>query len=397
MAKSGESKVRIFFIGAIFLVFFVLSCGGGDGTSQDGTSQDGNNTNCGTSNETYSAAGTDNSAVVADGTTKNLTNPTITSDSQTSSQDNSSFYGLNAAVLAKNGGQITITCGSVTTTGEGANGVFSTGTGSFVFLSHVKISCTGGGGHGVDATQAATMTLENVEISTAGAHGAAIATDRGGGTITVTGGKMTTSGTDSPGIYSTGTITVTGAVISATGSEAAVIEGANFITLTDTTLSAAKGTRDRGLMIYQSMSGDAQGTKGTFTMTGGSFTWPETTGPAFYITNSTGVMTLKGVDFLQRFCLHILPRRFVRIRHYGLLSTCHKELLRQLQLSFGIIVPKRIEKKNWKMICREHLNYDPDLCPHCGKGKMVTIERLLPGRSPPIEINLMLSLNCKIS
>jgi hypothetical protein len=116
-----------------------------------------------------------------------------------------------------------------------------------------------------------------------------------------------------------------------------------------------------------------------------------------YRDNKKKVMTLKGVDFLQRFCLHILPRRFVRIRHYGLLSTYHRSLLRQLQCSFGIIVPEKIEKKNWKEICRVHLNYDPDLCPNCGKGKMATIERLLPNRSPPIKINLMLNLNCQIS
>jgi hypothetical protein len=111
----------------------------------------------------------------------------------------------------------------------------------------------------------------------------------------VTRGTATASGQDSPGIYSTGSISATGATISATGAEAAVIEGANSITLTNTVLSGAKGTRDRGLMIYQSMSGDAQGTQGTFTMTRGSFTWPSTTGPAFYVTNSTGVITLKTV------------------------------------------------------------------------------------------------------
>jgi hypothetical protein len=47
------------------------------------------------------------------------------------------------------------------------------------------------------------------------------------------------------------------------------------------------------MMIYQSMSGDATGAKGTFTMTGGSLTGTDATGPLFYITNSTGTITLK--------------------------------------------------------------------------------------------------------
>jgi hypothetical protein len=104
-----------------------------------------------------------------------------------------------------------------------------------------------------------------------------------------------------------------------------------------------------------------------------------------YRDNREKIMQLSGTEFLRRFCQHILPRRFVRIRHYGLLSTSHRGDLRQLQSELGIIVPVGKEKRNWKEICREHLNYDPDLCPHCGKGKMLTIERLLPGRSPPID------------
>ncbi|MGZ4702937.1 MAG: hypothetical protein ACXV98_17145, partial [Ilumatobacteraceae bacterium] len=64
-----------------------------------------------------------------------------------------------------------------------------------------------------------------------GANSAAVATDRGGGTITVTGGSATTSGQDSPGLYFTGVLDVTGMTIVATGSECAVIEGSNSITL----------------------------------------------------------------------------------------------------------------------------------------------------------------------
>ncbi len=99
--------------------------------------------------------------------------------------------------------------------------------------------------------------------------------------------------------------------------------------------------------------------------------------------NKEKIMPLSGAEFLRRFSMHILPKRFVRIRHYGLLSTSKRKLLRQVQQSFGISVPQTIEKKNWKQICREHLNFNPDVCPRCGKGIMVTIEMLLPGRSPP--------------
>jgi hypothetical protein len=145
------------------------------------------------------------------------------------------------------------------------------------------------------ATNGGALMLTDVDITTAGGSSSAIATDRGGGTITVTGGTVIVSGQNSAGIYSTGVITVSNGMFTATGAEAAVIEGANSITLTNTTLSSSKENK-WGVMIYQSMSGDADGTRGIFTMTGGSLAYTATSGPLFYVTNSTGVITLKGVN-----------------------------------------------------------------------------------------------------
>jgi hypothetical protein len=246
--------------------------------------------------QTYAATKTDESAVlVSNGGNLTLSNSTITSSGDSSSTDNSSFYGLNAGILAQSGSKITLSNIKVTTSGSGANGIFASGTGSSITMFKVTIHATGEAGHGVMATQGGSLTLTDVDISTTGTHSGAIATDRGGGTITVAGGTVITSGQDSPGIYSTGNITVSGGKISATGSEAAVIEGGNTITLNDTNLSSTKEGK-WGVMIYQSMSGDAEGTKGTFTMTGGSLDYTSTIGPLFYVTNSTGVITLKDVN-----------------------------------------------------------------------------------------------------
>jgi len=105
-----------------------------------------------------------------------------------------------------------------------------------------------------------------------------------------------------------------------------------------------------------------------------------------YRDNQQKMMTLEGHEFLRRFAQHILPKGFVRIRHYGLLSSSKKELLRELQAAFGIILPVKKERRTWKEICVSHLHYNPDVCPCCGKGNMITIERLLPSRAPPIFI-----------
>ena len=114
--------------------------------------------------------------------------------------------------------------------------------------------------------------------------------------------------------------------------------------------------------------------------TGVTFSWRD------YRDDEEKVMTLEAAEFLRRFCMHILPKRFVRIRHYGLLSTARRQDLRELQQAFGIITPKVREKKNWKEVCRQHLNYDPDICPQCGKGHMSTIEMFFGARPPPLPL-----------
>jgi hypothetical protein len=244
---------------------------------------------------TYSAGNQDESAVKVTNTGNlTLTNATITSSGNTSSTDNSSFYGLNAAVLAYDGGTISLSNSSIITSGTGANGAFASGTGASVTLSNDTIKATGDGGHGVMATRGGTMSLTNTNITTSGGSSSAIATDRGGGTIAVNGGTITTSGNNSADIYSTGAITVSNATMTSSGAETAVIEGANSITLTDTSLTSSYASK-WGVMIYQSMSGDAEGTEGTFTMTGGSLAYTSTDGPLFFVTNSTAKINLTNV------------------------------------------------------------------------------------------------------
>jgi len=227
---------------------------------------------------------------VTDKGTLTLSDSRVTTSGNTTAMEDSSFYGLNAGVLALSGSKIAMTNGTITTRGTGANGAFAAGAGSVVELSKVKIDCVASGAHGVDATIAGTIVCTDVDITTAGnGAAAAISTDRGGGTITFTRGSAATSGTRSPGIYSTGSITVSDAKITATGSEAIVIEGKNSVTLTNTTLS---GARECGAMLYQSFSGDAGIGTSVLTMSGGVLTAAE--GPMFYITNTDAVIDLKG-------------------------------------------------------------------------------------------------------
>jgi hypothetical protein len=110
-----------------------------------------------------------------------------------------------------------------------------------------------------------------------------------------------------------------------------------------------------------------------------------------YRNNRQKIMTLDGIEFLRRFCQHVLPSGFVRIRYYGILSSTRKDRFRELQISMGVPpspANKKKHRKPWKEICREHLNFDPDLCPHCRKRTMVLLQRFTPLRGPPLQFLL---------
>ena len=220
-----------------------------------------------------------------------LLEPAITTSGDTSSDENSSFYGLNAAVLGGRGGKIKITGGSITTGGSGANAVYATGSGASITMVKTKIVATGEGAHGVMTSAGGTLNLTDLDVSTTGANAAAIATDKGGGTITVAGGTFTTAGEKSPAIYCTGIIKASDATLTATGAEAAIIDGKNSITLVNTKLS---GQKSRGVMIYQTGPTNIAGTVGTFNMKGGSLLAGE--GPLFYVTNTTATILVSGVN-----------------------------------------------------------------------------------------------------
>jgi hypothetical protein len=246
--------------------------------------------------QTYASTSADESAIlVSNAGALTLTNATVNKSGDSSSTDSSSFYGLNAAVLAASGSSLSLSDSTISSNGVGANAAFSTGSGSSVSLSNVTINASGDGAHAVMATQGGSMSLTNVNMNTTGGASSAIATDRDGGSITVSGGSLQTSGQNSAGIYSTGNISVTGTSFTSTGAEAAVIEGANSITLNDVSLSSSK-TGKWGVMIYQSMSGDASGSEGTFSMTGGLLSDTATDSPLFYVNNTTAIINLKGVS-----------------------------------------------------------------------------------------------------
>ena len=265
--------------------------------SEDGTYSD----------ETYTSTGDDENALRIDNATVTLDGITIDkSAGATSSTENGDFYGVNAALLATNGATVTIKNATVTSSAQNGNGVFSYGSGTTVNISDSTITTTADNSGGIQTTGGGTTNASNLTVDTSGNSSAAIRSDRGGGTVNVDGGSYTSNGYNSPTVYSTAAITIKDAALTANNPEALVIEGQNSIDLEDCTVSGnmsdTKGTSSdenvHNVMIYQSMSGDADVGTSSFSMTGGSLT--SNNGDMFYITNTDCTLSLSGVDIVNK-------------------------------------------------------------------------------------------------
>ncbi len=251
----------------------------------------------------YSSENKDENALRIEGSVSyNGDSLTIQKNSgDTSDSESSDFYGLNAGILSLDGADTTITNSAISTDAKGANGVFAYGNDTRVNISDTSITTNSDNSGGIDATGGASIEASNLNIETSGNSSAAIRSDRGGGTLNVSQGTYTTNGTGSPAVYCTADITVSDAVLTANASEGIVIEGKNSVTLknckvTGNMQGTYHGDENENLhtiMIYQSMSGDAEEGEGTLTVNGGSITGLN--GDLIYTTNTTSVLNLNNV------------------------------------------------------------------------------------------------------
>lgn len=256
----------------------------------------------------FSSSSTDENTISASGdVTATLSNISVTKTGDSNGGDNTSFYGTNSAIIAKDGANLTIKNANITTDATGANGVFSYGgsattnnsasDGTTINISDSTITTSKDNSGGIMTTGGGIMNAENLTITTAGTSSAAIRSDRGGGSVTVDKGTYKTTGKGSPAIYSTADITVKNATLIATASEGAIIEGKNSITLenvnlTDTNNSLnGQSTTYKNVFLYQSMSGDAATGKAVFTAKNSTITTNK--GDSFYVTNTTAEINLE--------------------------------------------------------------------------------------------------------
>lgn len=261
-------------------------------------------------NDNYSTDKSDMSAIVVkEGGNATISKSEITKSGDSTNTENSEFYGINAGILVTKESSATIKDSTITTSAKGANAVFSTGENSKIVISNSTIKTTGSSSsRGLDATYGGYIEADNVDITTKGDSSATLATDRGEGTVKVINSKLETNGKGSPLIYSTGDISIDKTTGTSNNSQLVVIEGKNSATITNSKIEASgKGNRgdvdQAGIMIYQSMSGDASSGNGTFTSKSSTLTIQSKsdyykTAPMFFITNTDATINLEDTELI---------------------------------------------------------------------------------------------------
>lgn len=245
------------------------------------------------------STGTDeNAALVDSGAEVTFDGVQVTRTSQGSTGgDNSSFYGVGAALLTTDGTSY-ITGSTISTDASGGAGVFAYGDG-VTYVADTAITTVQDTSGGIHAAGGGTLYAWDLVVNTSGESAAAIRSDRGGGTMIVNGGTYTSNGVGSPAVYCTADIAVNNSTLTANGSEGICIEGLNTLHLFDCALSSNMSDSSQNdttwsIILYQSMSGDSEVGNSTFQMSGGSIT--SANGGIFYTTNTEATITLKDVE-----------------------------------------------------------------------------------------------------
>ena len=117
-------------------------------------------------------------------------------------------------------------------------------------------------------------------------------------------------------------------------------------------------------------------------------------GVVHFHTKDGNVAALPAVEFLRRFLMHVLPKGFVKIRHYGLFASSNVKT--KLETAKRILEPpptddqvrkedEAPEPYDWREHLRQLTGIDPSVCPICGKGPMfrIPLDAVAAAELPP--------------
>jgi hypothetical protein len=109
----------------------------------------------------------------------------------------------------------------------------------------------------------------------------------------------------------------------------------------------------------------------------------------------TKKLSLEGEEFLRRFSQHILPKKFTKIRHFGLHAGASHKIMDSLFEQFHQKPRPKLVRKDWKEIAFQKSGFIAEQCPCCKQNTMQTIGQWHAGREPPKAYNDLIFKNIK--
>ena len=102
--------------------------------------------------------------------------------------------------------------------------------------------------------------------------------------------------------------------------------------------------------------------------------------------NAKKLLRIDAQSFVRRFLLHVLPRGFVRVRHFGLQANgCRTRLLKKARLLLGSPAPPKGDpsiRESWQDLFRRLVGRDPTRCPYCENGVLRLVASPTPLETP---------------
>ena len=205
------------------------------------------------SKTTVTAAKTDQSAVFAERNAQlTLDSMQISSSSDLSNVDDGHDVGLAAALLVASQSSVTVTGGTIATTGNGVNALFVGDAGSRAALKGASLSTRASNAGGIILNPGAALQADGVTVATLSDHAPAVTV---AGNATLTGGRYATSGPLSPVFAVSGDLTTAGIIADAGHADAITVDGPRHLDLTDSQVHADNA----GIRLFASDAGPAAG------------------------------------------------------------------------------------------------------------------------------------------
>lgn len=226
----------------------------------------------------------------------------LKSSGTTTDKESSMYYGLNSAVIVKDGSNATISDSTIKTQADYSSAIFLTGPNVQASLNNITLTTTNEYSNGLAVSDYGKLEASLLVIDTKGDNSPSIKTLTSNSEISISDSSLKTEGLSSPLIHSSGKINLTNIEGESLNSNISILKGNNSISIADsnlTTHNIKDSTIKSGIYIYNDQSKSASGdfSNSSFNIINSSLTIsPSATDyediSMFYVTNIKTIINL---------------------------------------------------------------------------------------------------------